>query len=344
MFHLINDIRADFAFTGIGLKKPDDRFIYMDDRTYTSTEHNFEGLLEYASLDEALSEFGTLASLVETLSLVKGDVWIMLDPDDVYQLVVSHFRSVYPEADLKTAHLFLRTFYIHHRFVKPANKETIGFLEKLEMPKLSDTERYYNGSQHGDGYGTALKENLGYEFLLAHSVAVDFELTDTYVNILANKIERMLWISFCRDVTHRRLTAFYGGFQLKKTLGIPVVFGRNDIEKQLEAPAVKRFFDGELTYKNINRAKGDYHYLLQSMRQIDHLAGYHDVDQLHPFDFLSPTEPMDAHRLKELIALDKQFLWSMLFEREKVTKDTNGVFVNFVYNATPEELKPFIIT
>ena len=38
-----------------------------------------------------MATFGDLPTCLETIALLDGDVWLMLDTDDMYQLVVSHF-------------------------------------------------------------------------------------------------------------------------------------------------------------------------------------------------------------------------------------------------------------
>ncbi len=341
MLHLIDDVRADFAFTSVDLKQPTDSYIYLDDRTHTQNEFHPEGLMEFTNLEEALDAFGDLPTFMETLILTEGDVWLMLDIDDMYQLVVTHYRAVYPEMPVEIIHAILRTFYIHHRFVRVRGFAYDHYADQLPAPTLDDTKRFYAGSKHGSGYCSELKKHLSYETLLAHSLSVDFDDADPHVDQLSKKIEHMLWISCARDFVKRRMAAFYNGFRLKKTLGLPINFDRNDIEYQLNQPEVKRFFDPAITYKDVDVVKADYAYIRKMMDKVDELLGYGDQYRRFLFDLLDPERPFTGSVLKELVAVDRESLWSFLFGREKMTKDTNGVFVNYLYNLTPETLKYF---
>lgn len=341
MLHLIDDVRADFAFTSIGLKQPNDSYIYLDDRTHTRNEFHPEGLMEFNNLNEALDVFGDLPTFMETLILTEGDVWLMLDVDDMYQLVVTHYRAVYPDMPVEHIHAILRTFYIHHRFVRVKGFTYDHHSEQLPVPTLEDTKRFYEASKHGNGYCSELKKHLSYEILLAHSLSVDFDNNDPHVDQFSKKIERMLWISFARDFVKRRMAAFYNGFQLKKTLHLPIDFDRNDIERQLEQPVVKRFFDPSVTYKDVNAVRVDYAYVREMMDKVGELLGYGDRYDRSLFDLLDPDRPFTGSVVKELVDIDMESLWSFLFGREKLTKDTNSVFVNYLYNLTPDNLKYF---
>lgn len=341
MLHLIDDVRADFAFTSIGLKQPTDSFVYLDDRTHTSNELHPEGVMEFSGLGAALDEFGDLPTLMETLVLLNGDLWLMLDVDDMYQLVVTHYRSVFPNISLDAVHVVLRAFYIHHRFVRVKGFAYDHYSEQLPVPTMVDTKRYYEASRHGDGYCPDLKKHLSYEILLAHSLSVDFDGSDPYVDQFAKNIDRMLWISCARDFVKHRMAAFYNGYQLQKTLRLPINFDRNDIEKQLKQPAVKRFFDPSVTYKDVARIKADFGYVKEMIAKIDHLLGYVDSYRKSLFDYLDPGKTLDGTVLKELVDIDRQSLWSFMFGREKLTKDTNGVLVNYLYNASADELTQF---
>jgi len=341
MLHLVDDIRADFAFTTITLKQPYDKFVYMDDRAFTSTDLNEDGLFEFDGMASAMETFGDLPTMLESLILVTGDLWLMLDNDDMYQLVVSHYRSIYPNMDLETIHVILRCFYLHHRYVRVKGFVHDEHSKQLPLPTTEDSRRYYDAALIGDGYQLDLKKHLGYEVLLANALAVDFDNNDPYVTLFAEKIERMLWISCARDFTKRRMAAFYNGFQLKKTMGLPLDFKQNDIESQFDQPSVKRFFNPSVTYRDVDVIKSDFQYVCKTMRQIDELVGYEDSYRFKLFDLLDPKVPFTGETLKTLVTKDKESLWSFLFGREKLTKDTNGVLVNFLYNAPDETLVKF---
>ena len=343
MLHLIDDIRADFSFTSIGLKKPTDTFVYLDDRTHTSGDHHFEGVMEFDGLKDAMDQFGDLPTLIETVLLLEGDVWLMLDPDDMYQLVVTHYRSIYPELPIDVVHAVLRTFYIHHRFVRVKGFAYDHYSEQLPLPTWEDTERLYANSRHGNGYSNELKKHLSYEVLLAHALSVDFDNDDPFVTQFAKNIERMLWISCARDFVKRRMAAFYNGFQLKQTLDLPLNFDRNDIERQLEVPVVKRFFNPDVTYKDVEAIKADYDYVRKMIAKVDALVGYGDAYNPSLFDFLDPGRSFTGSVVKGLVELDQESLWSFMFGREKLTKDTNGVFVNYLYTLDREQLTHFTL-
>ena len=136
------------------------------------------------------------------------------------------------------------------------------------------------------------------------------------------------------------MAAFYNGF-MQKTLRLPLKFERNDVEWQLEQPIVKRFFNPEVTYKDVDVIKADYDYVRRMMHRVDELVGYEDSYRFKLFDLLDPETPFTGDTLRTLVDKDKQSLWSFLFGREKLTKDTNGVLVSYLYNADRAALDEF---
>lgn len=339
MIHLIKKIYADYSFVGVGDKS---NAVYINELGSYPFSEGDEPLDQYGSLKEVFQKFGDLTTFLEYLLPLEEKIILLLDEDDLNQLHVALIKAIYPELDVRMVHRILKLSVVNHKYTMgfvPENRGRIrDYYSALKIPPLSKVQMWVHRVRDQKPLPEALKHLVSFEYMLANALVNDFSPDDPYIQSFVERMDTILWKSVAWDFASVRRDVLYGLYNVRKNFGYAIDLERDDIEAQIERYQDRYLFNPEANASRVDLIKAHFTEIREAILKVERFNKTSDSIEEAVLEVLLDGT-LTLEEVKRLIALDRTMHASQLFGRTEFQNNMNNVFISYLYQAKPSELR-----
>lgn len=342
MIKLLNNLVADYAFTGSSVAPSNHDVIFIGELAGLAFTEDSCPVATFATLDGAIAEMGGLEPLLMLAVNRDRTTYLILKEEEVTLLLAYFFRSLYPNIGFEMFHRLIKLTVVDQKYGqtnRPSRLFTIKSDKmKLVIPTTKVTRVLYEKTANVEKFSATICRELGIEYLLAHSLAVDFDETDELVMRFTQDLNDILWGTLVADYNKRKRKLTMGIFNWPSALGIDIDPLADDFDERIKDIDSHLLFKGAMQAEDMPRTKENTDLILGAVNKVNALNGIDDNFKEVLAQFFASEQSLSVGEVKELVYQDKQRQWSALFGRNKILRGINSLFTSYLFTADPRRL------
>lgn len=346
MKYLVSGIHAHYKFNPTVRSGDVSNVVYINNLGKHVFDYETAPLDKYGSVKEVLAQYGQLNTFFEyLLSFQKMRLFLSLEVEDNHRFTVGFLRALYPNMSVEQMYRILHLWVRFEKVHITSNRRWPDSLRQaymdLPLPTQAQVNRYAMQFAGQERLSADLRHLVGLEFLLAHSYAVDFNPSDTYVQACAKRIEKLLWNSLTHDFLQLRKRALLGHQQLGELFNLPIDANHVELDTHLRRVTRSPVFGevnaisaGEFVQDNL---KVVYEFMLKMHRCLGEDAQF--TRQRH--EVLASLNPLTAQEARRWVEDAPVMAWSRLFVHPISDGFINPSMLDMIQRFSLEELQAF---